>query len=153
MMSTMLDDQTLVQAIISSPLSLDDKEHWRKLLGKLTPDQRKRLHHSLLAKTEIARAVNLIERALAIIAEAEADAEQEVQNEEEKKRERQALMRELEEIKDKEEEILMDEESLRKKHEETQAQIAAIREELRKLSIEAHGEPPPSYNQTVPEKT
>lgn len=146
----MIDDQTLVRAIFDSPLTEDDKRHWRLLLPRLKPEQRERLHHSLTAKTEISRAIKLIEKALNIIAEAEAEAEEEVKKEEVQKKERQELLSELEEIKEKEEEILLDEETLKLKQEETRAQIAKIREELRKLSVEVHGQAPPSY-QTTPQ--
>ena len=141
----MIDDKTLKEAIEESPLSQEDKIHWLKLLVKLNPNQRERLHHSLTAKTEIAKAISLIERALDVIASAEKEAEEEVKREDETSREKQELLQDLEEIKDKEGEILMDEEELKKKQEETKNQIQIIRDELRKLSLEVHGVAPPSY--------
>lgn len=142
----MIADQLLSEAIDKSPLSVEDKEHWKSLLPKLDVDQRERLHHSLSAKTEITRAINLIEKALKIITEAEAEAEAEVTKEEEQKSEREALMKELEAIKDAEEKILLDEDSLKKKHQETKEAIDKIRQELHNLSVEVHGAPPPSYS-------
>src|SRR3989344_1246863 len=140
----MLDDQILADAINNSPLTDQDKDHWVSLLPKLNQGQREQLFHSLTAKTEIARAIDLIERALAIIAQAEEEAETEVRTEEEKAKEKQDLLKELEAIRESEDEILLDEETLLKKQVENQAQIEKIREELRHLSMEVHGEPPPS---------
>ena len=141
----MIEDQALLDAINKSPLSDEDKDHWHSLLPKLTSEQRERLYHSLTAKTEISRAIKLIKKALEIIAEAEAEAEQEVHEEEEKKKEKEELLQELEEIKEKEEEILFDEKALKQRQMETQAEIEKIRAELKALSMEVHGQPPPSY--------
>lgn len=143
----MIPDQKLTDAIDKSPLSTEDKQHWKALLPKLTDDQRERLHHSLIAKTEIRRAIYLIEKALKIIAEAEEEAESEVKKEDTTKQEKDELLKELEEIKKKEDEILLDENQLKQKHLETQAQIKNIRNSLKQLSMEVHGAPPPSYNQ------
>ena len=145
----MLDDQILTDAINNSPLTDQDKDHWVSLLPKLNQGQREQLFHSLTAKTEIAKVIELIERALQIIAQAEEEAEAEVRTEEEKAKEKQDLLHELEAIRESEEEILFDEETLLKKQGENQAQIEKIREELRHLSLEVHGEPPPS-NQNQP---
>ena len=145
----MISDKTLIEAIDKSPLSPEDKEHWKKLLAKLNEDQRERLEHSLAAKTEIRRAINLIERALKIISEAEAEAEAEVQKDEDSKKEKDELLQELEEIKDKESEMFLDEQPLKKKQEETHQEISKIRDELKTLSLEVHGQTPPSY-QTPP---
>jgi len=71
----MIDDQTLTKTIDDSPLTSEDKEHWKKLLPKLDENHRQRLSHSLSAKTEISRAITLIEKALKIISEAETDAD------------------------------------------------------------------------------
>jgi predicted RNase H-like nuclease (RuvC/YqgF family) len=146
----MIDNQTLIDAIEKSPLKPEDKDHWKSLLPKLTDEQKSRLHHSLAVKTEISRAISLIEKALNIIAEAESEAEKEVKKEEEAKLEKKQLLEELEAIKEKEDEILLDEEVLKKKQEETQAQIEAIRQELHDLSVEIHGAPPPSYSKKPP---
>lgn len=143
----MLTDQTLIDAIDKSPLSPEDKQHWKELLSKLNQNQKERLHHSLTAKTEICRAINLIERALKVISEAEAEAKAEVSKEDKSESEKNQLLKELEEIKTKEEEIIMDEETLKKKQEETHSQISQIRQDLKNLSLEVHNQPPPSYQQ------
>ncbi len=141
----MIDDPQLIEAIDKSPLSPEDKQHWKDILYKLNSEQRERLHHSLTSKTEIKRAINLIERALKIISEAEQEAEQEVQKEQEDKSDKDKLLKELEEIRKTEEDILLDENQLKQKQEETKAEILQIREDIKKLSMEAHGTPPPSY--------
>jgi DNA repair exonuclease SbcCD ATPase subunit len=142
----MISDQVLIEAIDKSPLSQEDKQHWKDLLSKLSDQQRDQLHHSLLAKTEIRRAITLIEKALEIISEAEEEAEEEVKKEDKSKTEKQELLKELKEIKAKEDEIIMDEETLKKKQEETNQQIIEIRDNLKQLSLDVHGQPPPSYN-------
>lgn len=143
----MSNDQDLKAAIDNSPLSDEDKQHWHELLPKLNSDQRERLYHNLISKTQVYKAIKLIEKALDIIAQAEKEAEKEVKKEEEEKSDKQKLLQELEDIQKKEDEILMDEESLKQKQQETKAEIQKIREELRNLSVEIHGQPPPSYQQ------
>lgn len=145
----MISDQALIAAIDNSPLTPEDKQHWKAIIPKLTSDQRERLLHSLTSKTEIRKAINLIERALKIIAQAEAEAEQEVSKEQTQDDEKKELLKELEEIKKQEESILMDEDSLRKQQEQTLQEISKIRQDLQQLSLEAHGSAPPSY-QTPP---
>lgn len=147
----MIDDQTLLEAIDKSPLKPRDKEHWKTCVPKLNSEQRGRFHHSLTAKTEITRAIKLIEKALNIIAEAEAEAEADVKKEEETKKDKEGLLQELEEIKKKEEKNLLDKKQLKQKQEETKTQIEGIRQELRTLSMEVHGQPPPSYGEPKPE--
>jgi cellulose biosynthesis protein BcsQ len=146
----MINNQTLLEAIDKSPLKPEDKEHWKTLLPKLNNDQKSRLHHSLAVKTEVSRAIKLIERALDIISQAEAEAEEEIKKEEGTKKEREQLLEELEEIKEKEDEILLDEQTLKKKQIASQAEIQKIRDELRNLSLEVHGQPPPSYTEPKP---
>lgn len=146
----MISDQALIDAIDNSPLSSQDKEHWKNLLPKLSDDQKERFHHSITAKTEIRKVIDLIEKALKIIAEAEQEAEEEVKKEKTTKTEKDQLLKELEEIKGKEDEIIMDEEALKKKQNETNAQISQIRDTLKQLSLEVKGEPPPSQKQSDP---
>jgi DNA repair exonuclease SbcCD ATPase subunit len=146
----MIDYQLIIDAIEKSPLSPEDKQHWKKLLPKLNEKQKEHLLHSLTAKTEITRAIVLIERALKIISQAETEAETEVKKEKTEDTEKEKLLKELEEIKKKEEEILLDEDALIKKQEETKAQISEIRDTLKQLSMDVHGQPPPSYQQPHP---
>jgi chromosome segregation ATPase len=141
----MLDDNTLIQAIDKSPLKPEDKEHWKNILYKLNSDQKERLLNSLTSKTEIYRVIGLIERALKIISQAEQDAEAEIKEEKETNTEKEELLKELEEIKNTEHKIELDEESLKKQQQETQDQITKLRQDLHQLSMEAHGAPPPSY--------
>lgn len=143
----MIDDPTLIKVISRSPLSKDDKKHWRQLLPKLSADRRERLHHSLTAKTEIFHAIQLIKKALKIISEAEEEAEKEVRQEKKQQLEKEKLLKELNQIKKKEEEIILDKDQLKAKQQETQNQLKAIRRELKKISLEVHGQAPPSYNQ------
>ncbi len=151
----MIDDQTILIAIDKSPLSPEDKEHWKMLLTKLKPTHRERLLHSLTAKTEISRAVGLIEKALTVINEAEAEAEDEIKKEKVAKEQRQEMLQDLEEIKQKEDEIILDEEELKQKHQETKSEIERLRQELKALSVEVHGQAPPSYSkqpsQSIPQ--
>lgn len=143
----MITDQKLIESIDKSSLSDEDKQHWKDLIPKLNQDQRERFYHSITAKTEIRRAITLIEKALEIITQAEEEAEQEVKKEKTDKSEKDQLLKELEEIKTKEDEIIMDEEALKKKQDETNKQINEIRDSLKQLSIEVHGQPPPSQSQ------
>ena len=143
----MIDDQTLLDTIDKSPLTPEDKQHWKDLLPKLNENQKKHLLHSLQSKTEIKKVINLIERALKVISEAEAEAETEVKQENKEDQEKTDLLKELDEIRKKEESLELDEETLKKRQEETNNQITQIRETLKQLSQEVHGQPPPSYQQ------
>lgn len=146
----MPSDQNLIQALDQSPLSPEDINHWKKLLPKLNTEQKERLLHNLTTKTEIKRIINLIEKALKIIAEAENEAQREISSEKTQNQEKDELLKELEEIKSKENEILFDEKTLKQKQTHTNQEIARIREELKNLSLEVQGQTPPSYQKLQP---
>lgn len=136
-------DHKLQKAIANSPLSDEDKAHWRDLLPKMDDEHKEKLLNTLIVKTQVSKAVRLISKALDIIEDAEAEAEEEVK--EERQSEKDQLMQELKEIKEDEEDILANEANLKKMQEENQKKMEGLRTELSQLSQKVHGAPPPSY--------
>lgn len=160
----MPDNLTLTTVIDQSPLTPADKSHWVGLLPKLTEEQKEQLHHALVAKTQILKTISLIEKALKIIEDAEAEAEKEFEEEGQpltppsvppmgtmpaqlpplpgvQKEEMANLHQDIQSGD-------MPHDDLKDLHKESQDKLQSLRDELKNLSQEVQGTPPPSYTQS-----
>jgi hypothetical protein len=141
-----MQDSNIIKAISASPLSKEDKEHWIDILPKLNDDQKTRLLHSLIAKTDIASAKLSIDNAISIIDVAEKEVENESKDEVVEKQKKEELMKKLDESEESvgtpvTKEQLSDEKS------KAESRLQDLRDELSNISLDALGSSPPSYNE------
>ncbi|QQS39365.1 hypothetical protein IPM62_02015 [Candidatus Woesebacteria bacterium] len=138
-------DNSLLTLIDKSPLSPDDKEHWKLILPKLTDDQKEQLHHSLSVKIDIASAKAAIDRALKIIADAEAEAGEYPPSEDVTNKAKEEITKEIETNNPMMvEPTEITKEELTSHSNVAQEQLEKLRAELAQISLDAHGAPPPS---------
>ena len=148
-----MDDQKLVNAINKSPLQEEDKKYWKELLNRMSREQKQRLYHTVVVKTDVKRASEEIKTALDIINKALEEEQSSSTAAAPPKQPPPGVVQDIVENTKVDEHVpqqkLDDPEHIKQKHEEVQQRLKELRGELSQISQEVSGENPPSYQQNT----
>jgi len=143
-----MNDNKLAKIIDDSPLSDEDKVHWNEILPKLSEENKQRLEHALVAKTEVFHAREEIKKTLDTIKRAESEAEEETKEESPKPTPEPATPAEQPSTESTSIPPLNPAptaEEIQKIKDEQDMKLASLREEIKQISVTSHGTAPPSY--------
>lgn len=143
----------MILVIDKSPISDEDKTHWKSILHKMTDGQKVRLKRNLIEKTEVAKAISEIKATLDIISIAEKEAQEEIDSENKEQAPvpqtpTPVPMTQTQEGQPPEVKVdLESKENLERIKQENEAKLAILRNEIKQISLASHGQLPPSYQQ------